>query len=69
MWRMAQHKHVLDMYRYAVEVAQDYGVQIAMETDISLEDHFRFLDQFDGKLKLCLIPTTRSCTAPVILPT
>ena len=53
MYGAAQHKHVLDMYRYAVEVAQDYGVQIAMETDISLEDHFRFLDQFDGKLKLC----------------
>ena len=53
MYGAAQHKHVFDMYKYAVEVAQDYGVQIAMETDIRLEDHFKFLDQFDGKLKLC----------------
>ena len=53
MYGAAQHKHVFDMYKYAVEVAQDYGVQIAMETDIRLEDHFNFLDQFDGKLKLC----------------
>lgn len=53
MYGAAQHKHVFDMYKYAVEVAQDYGVQIAMGTDIRLEDHFKFLDQFDGKLKLC----------------
>ena len=53
MYGAAQHKHVFDMYKYAVEVAQDYGVQIAMETDIRLEDHFKFLDRFDGKLKLC----------------
>lgn len=53
MYGAAQHHHVFEMYRYAVELAQDYGVQIAMETDIRLEDHFRFLDRFDGKLKLC----------------
>jgi sugar phosphate isomerase/epimerase len=53
MYGAAQHQHVLEMYKYAVEVADAYGVNIAMETDISLEDHFKFLDQFDGKLKLC----------------
>lgn len=53
MYGAAQHKHVFDMYKYAVEVAEKYGVQVAMETDISLEDHFRFLDAFDGKLRLC----------------
>lgn len=53
MYGAAQHQHVLDMYKYAVKVAGDYGVQIAMETDVTLENHFKFLDQFDGKLKLC----------------
>ena len=53
MYGAAQYKHVYQMYQYAVKVAEDYGVQIAMETDIRLEDHFKFLDQFDGKLKLC----------------
>lgn len=53
MYGAAQYKHVFDMYRYAVEVAEDYGVQIAMETDIRLQDHIDFLDRFDGKLKLC----------------
>ena len=53
MYGAAQHKHVFQMYQYAVEVARDYGVQIAMETDIRLEDHFQFLDRFHGELKLC----------------
>ena len=53
MYGAAQYKHVYQMYQYAVKVAEDYGVQIAMETDIRLEDHFKFLDQFAGKLKLC----------------
>ena len=53
MYGAAQRRHVLDMYKYAVEVADAYGVQIAMETDITMEEHFKFLDAFDGKLKLC----------------
>ena len=53
MYGAAQRAHVLEMYKYAVEVAEKYGVQIAMETDIRLDEHFEFLDQFDGKLKLC----------------
>ena len=53
MYGAAQHQHVLDMYQYAVKVAEDYGVQIAMETDVTMEKHFEFLDRFDGKLKLC----------------
>ena len=53
MYGAAQYKHVYQMYQYAVKTAEDYGVQIAMETDIRLEDHFQFLDRFEGKLKLC----------------
>lgn len=53
MYGAAQRAHVLEMYKYAVEVAEKYGMQIAMETDIRLDEHFEFLDQFDGKLKLC----------------
>ncbi len=53
MYGAAQHRHVYEMYKYAVEVAEEYGVQIAMETDITMEEHFKFLDEFDGKLKLC----------------
>ena len=53
MYGAAQRRHVLDMYKYAVEVADAYGIQIAMETDITMEEHFKFLDAFDGKLKLC----------------
>lgn len=53
MYGAAQHSHVFDMYKYAVEVGEKYNVQIAMETDITLEEHFKFIDYFDGKLKLC----------------
>lgn len=53
MYGAAQYKHVFDMYKYAVKVGRDYGVRIAMETDIRLEDHFKFLERFDGELKLC----------------
>lgn len=53
MYGAAQHHHVYEMYKYAVEVAESYGVEIAMETDMTLSKHFEFLDQFDGKLKLC----------------
>lgn len=53
MYGAAQKRHVLEMYKYAVKVADEYGVNIAMETDITLPEHFEFLDQFDGKLKLC----------------
>lgn len=53
MYGAAQPQHVFDMYKYAVDVADAYGVQIAMETDITMEEHFKFLDAFDGKLKLC----------------
>lgn len=53
MYGAAQRCHVFDMYKYAVEVADAYGVQVAMETDITMEEHFKFLDAFNGKLKLC----------------
>ena len=53
MYGAAQKHHVYEMYKHAVKVADDYGVNIAMETDITLPEHFEFLDKFDGKLKLC----------------
>ena len=49
----AKRRHVLDVARYAVEQGGEYGIQIGMETDMSLEDHIRFLDALDGRLKLC----------------
>ncbi len=49
----AKKQHVLDVAKYAVRVGEEYGIQIGMETDMSLEDHFRFLDALDGKLRLC----------------
>lgn len=49
----AKYAHVMKMAQYAVTIAEDYGVQIAMETDMTLEDHFRFLDALDGKVTLC----------------
>lgn len=49
----AKKQHVLDVAAYAVKMGEEYGVTIGMETDMELEDHITFLDQFDGKLKLC----------------
>ena len=49
----AKRQHTLDMAKYAVRVGEEYGIKIGMETDMSLEDHFRFLDALDGKLTLC----------------
>ncbi|WP_462377940.1 sugar phosphate isomerase/epimerase family protein [Emergencia timonensis] len=49
----AKKQHVLDVCAYAVKMGAEYGVNIAMETDMELEDHITFLDQFDGKLTLC----------------
>lgn len=49
----AKKQHVLDVCAYAVKMGADYDVNIAMETDMELEDHITFLDAFDGKLKLC----------------
>ena len=49
----AKRQHTLDLAKYAVRVGEEYGIKIGMETDMSLEDHFRFLDALDGKLTLC----------------
>lgn len=49
----AKKLHVFQVAQYAVRTGEEYGVQIGMETDMSLEDHIRFLDALDGKLKLC----------------
>ncbi len=49
----AKKRHALDMAKFAVKVGADHGVGIAMETDMTLEDHFAFLDEVGGGLKLC----------------
>ena len=49
----AKKQRVFDVAKYAVQVGEEYGIKIGMETDMSLEDHFRFLDALDGKLTLC----------------
>lgn len=49
----AKKRHALDMAKFAVKVGADYGVNIGMETDMTLEDHFAFLDEVGGNLKLC----------------
>lgn len=49
----AKKRHVLDVARYAVRTGEEYGVRIGMETDMTMEDTFAFLDALDGKLRLC----------------
>lgn len=49
----AKRQHVFDMERYAAELADVYGVNIAMETDMTLEEHLQFLDALHGKVTLC----------------
>ena len=43
MYGATQRRHVLTCTSMRVEVADAYGVQIAMETDITMEEHFKFL--------------------------
>ncbi len=49
----AKYKHALDIAKFAVKVGAEYGIQIGMETDLSLEGHFTFLDEVGGGFKLC----------------
>lgn len=49
----AKKRHALDTARFAVKVGAEYGVKIGVECDFSLEDHFRFLDEAGGNLRLC----------------
>lgn len=49
----AKKQHVFDVARYAVEIGEEYGVRIGMETDMTMEDHISFLDALDGRLRLC----------------
>lgn len=49
----AKMANALDAAAYAVKLADEYGINIAMETDLTLQGHFDFLDRFGGKLKLC----------------
>ena len=49
----AKKRHALEVAKCAVQVGEEYGIKIGMETDMTLEDHIRFLDALDGKLTLC----------------
>lgn len=49
----AKLAHVMKFAKYAVQLGEEYGVNIAMETDMTLTDHIRFLDALDGKVTLC----------------
>ena len=49
----AKKQHALDVVRYAVKVGEAYGVNIGVEVDFTMEDHFRFLDEAGGNLRLC----------------
>ncbi|MCX4373394.1 MAG: sugar phosphate isomerase/epimerase [Dysosmobacter sp.] len=49
----AKRRHVFEMERCAAEIADAYGVNIAMETDMTLEEHVAFLDGLGGRVTLC----------------
>ena len=49
----AKKQNALDAAAWAVKMGDEYGVSIAMETDLTLAGHFDFLDRFEGRLKLC----------------
>lgn len=49
----AKKQHALDVAKYAVKVGAEYGINIGVEVDFTMEDHFRFLDEVGGNLRLC----------------
>lgn len=49
----AKKQHALDVAKYAVKVGAEYGVNIGVECDFTLEGHFKFLDEVGGGLRLC----------------
>ena len=49
----AKKQYALEAACFAVKMGEEYGIDIAVETDMTLEEHFTFIDRFDGKLKLC----------------
>lgn len=49
----AKKQHTLDVAKYAVKLGAEYGIKIGVECDFSLEDHFKFLDEVGGNLRLC----------------
>lgn len=49
----AKKRHALDVAKYAVKVGKEYGINIGVECDFTMEDHFKFLDEVGGNLRLC----------------
>ena len=52
----AKKNPALDYAKYAVRLGEEYGIQIGVEVDFTMEDHFRFLDDAsteEWKLRLC----------------
>ena len=49
----AKKAYAITATDYAVALGEEYGINIAVETDMTLEDHFTYIDRYGGKLKLC----------------
>ena len=49
----AKKRRFFQVAQYAVAVGEEYGIQISMETDMTMEDQICFLDKLQGKIKLC----------------
>ena len=49
----AKYAHALEYAKYAVKVGAEYGVNIGMECDFTMAEHFNFLDTVGGNLRLC----------------
>ena len=52
LFGVAQNEYALAMMKYAVETAEEFGIQVVASVDPQKEIQHRFLDAFGGKLKL-----------------
>lgn len=52
MFGVGQHSYAFDKLRYAVEVGEEFGVQVAASMDTPLPRQLEILEKLDGKLKL-----------------
>ena len=49
----AKYAHALEYARYALKCGEEYGVQIGMECDFTMQGHFDFIEASGGDLRLC----------------
>lgn len=52
MFGVGQHSYAFDKLRYAVEVGEEFGVQVAASMDTPLSRQLEILEKLDGKLNL-----------------